>query len=199
MRQRVSTIILASAAVLIWVTPAAAQRRLTVPLRWSPTIRGDFRLPTIEMTGGIRVIKIEPFVDKRDKGRQIGENTEQSPAVPVYTDTNVAEFLGRSIESQLKTLGIDVSPTGADRVLKAEVREFWTQEIAAYHAVVRLKITLADAEGREIWTGLVSGEGGNWGRSLRPDNYNETFCNAVLDLIVNLVDEPAFDKWLKRD
>jgi hypothetical protein len=183
----------------------AQQKVLEIRLRWTEHSRA---LPTaVDMTGGLRTLYVESVVDKRDPdtgGRrragqtQIGENTEKKVAVPILTDSNVAEFVTKSLLRQFKSVGLPVVPGNADLVLRLELTEFWVTETTRYGASVRARCTLTDAHGKEVWAGMVSGVGDNSGRSLHEENYNETFTSAVIDLAANLLKQDAFMRGLKK-
>ena len=185
---------------------AKAQRKtLLIRLQWIVNIDHTVALPAVDMTGGLRTLKVESVVDKRDNGNregvvrtQIGENTEKKVAVPILTDSNVAQFVTNGLLPQLKSAGLPVVPGDAELVLRFELTEFWATETTRYRASVRARCTLTDADGKEVWTAMVGGVGENWGRSLKDYNYNETFTSAVFDLATNLLKQDAFMKGLKK-
>jgi len=185
---------------------AKAQRKtLLIRLQWIVNIDHTVALPAVDMTGGLRTLKVESVVDKRDNGNregvvrtQIGENTEKKVAVPILTDSNVAQFVTNGLLPQLKSAGLPLMPGDAELVLRFELTEFWATETTRYRASVRARCTLTDADGKEVWTAMVGGVGENWGRSLKDYNYNETFTSAVFDLATNLLKQDAFMKGLKK-
>jgi len=185
---------------------AKAQRKtLLIRLQWIVNIDHTVALPAVDMTGGLRTLKVESVVDKRDNGNregvvrtQIGENTEKKVAVPILTDSNVAQFVTNGLLPQLKSAGLPFMPGDAELVLRFELTEFWATETTRYRASVRARCTLTDADGKEVWTAMVGGVGENWGRSLKDYNYNETFTSAVFDLATNLLKQDAFMKGLKK-
>ena len=185
---------------------AKAQRKtLLIRLQWIVNIDHTVALPAVDMTGGLRTLKVESVVDKRDNGNregvvrtQIGENTEKKVAVPILTDSNVAQFVTNGLLPQLKSAGLPFMPGDAELVLRFELTEFWATETTRYRASVRARCTLTDADGKEVWTAMVGGVGENWGRSLKDYNYNETFTSAVFDLATNLLKQDAFMRGLKK-
>ena len=42
-------------------------------------------MPVLDTTGGIYAVAVPAIVDKRDKGKQVGENNEGKDIVPVYS------------------------------------------------------------------------------------------------------------------
>jgi hypothetical protein len=178
-------------AALTTTAIAAAPKELIVVLKWNPN--NKLSMPTLDMTGGLVSFSVAPVVDKRDKGTQIGENIEGKAPVPVYTKSDVAAFVGEHLLAQLKRIGLDarVGETG-ERVLRAEMVEFWVAEGNHYNGSVRLKVTITDTKGKELWTGLVGGGSDNFGRSLKPDNYTEAYSNSIQELAAKLVSAPGF-------
>jgi hypothetical protein len=183
----------------------AQQKILLIRLQWIVNIDHTEALPAVDMTGGLRTLRVESVADKRDNGNregvvrtQIGENTEKKVAVPILTDSNVAQFVTNGLLPQLKSAGLPVVPGDAELVLRFELTEFWATETTRYRASVRARCTLTDADGKEVWTGMVGGVGENWGRSLKDYNYNETFTSAVFDLATNLLKQDAFMRGLKK-
>ncbi len=197
MKRTALLIVLALVAGWSASTAIARPKSVNVPLKWSPNPRDDYHAPTVDLTGGIQSLQLLPIEDKREKREQIGENTEKEP-IPIYSDTNVTDFLTRTLNSQFKSLGLDMVDNDAARQLHAELRELWVTETSSYHGVVRVKFSVTDPAGKELWTAVVTGTGENWGRSLKPDNYNETVCNAILGLIANVVKDPGFKAALKK-
>lgn len=183
----------------------AQQKTLGIRLQWRVNIDHPVALPAVDMTGGLRTLKVEAVVDKRDNGNregsvrtQIGENTEKKVAAPILTDSNVAEFVTNGLLQQLKSAGLPILPGDAELVLRLELTEFWATETTRYRASVRVRCSLTDADGKEVWTGMVGGVGENTGRSLKDYNYNETFTSAVFDLVANLLKQDAFMRGLKK-
>jgi hypothetical protein len=184
----------------------AQQKRLLIHLQWRVNIELiPLAAPAVDMTGGLRTLKVESVVDKRDNGNregaiwtQIGENTQKKMTVPILTDSNVAEFVTNGLLPQLKSAGLPVVRGDAELVLRLELTEFWATETTRYRASVRMRCTLTDVNGKEVWMGMVGGVGENWGRSLKDYNYNETFTSAVFDLVTNLLKQDAFMRGLKK-
>jgi hypothetical protein len=174
------------------------QKPLVVPLKWTPIPKENLRPPTIDITGGLLTVRFEPVADKREQGRQIGENTEGKTPVPIVTDSNVATFLDQCITGQMRALGLSVVKDKPERVVALELIDLWASESSGYRCTIRLKVQVRTADGQEIWTGLVGGTGENYGRSLRVANYQETISNAILDWVYALAREPKFNLALKK-
>ncbi len=171
-------------------------KTLDVPLVWTP--KEAPAMPVVDLTGGVRPFTITPFADARDNRSAIGENTEKKPPVTVVTSSDVPKFVSDNLSRELKQLGLDVSGTDPDRVLSGELLQFWVRDTGSYDATLRVKLTMRDRAGTELWTGVATGRGENWGRQLKPINYTEAIATAVLDLVANLVKTPEFMKTLKK-
>ena len=178
----------------------AEEKQYAVPLRWMLNVQGDHpqALPSIDTTGGLRMLRIDALVDGRAKGAQIGENTDRRPPVRIVTGSDVSAFIRDALTNQLRLAGVPLVDTDADRVLKTELLQFWAVGNRSYRADVRLRCTVTDAAGTELWSGVVGGTGENWGRALNKDNYNETFSNAVFELIVKLLTHEKFIATLRK-
>jgi len=185
-------VILLAAGAAGW----AQGKVLNVPLRWTPKESPD--IPAVDLTGVVASLKVDPMQDKREDSSVIGENPEKKPPVRVVTTTDVAGFVRDHLVTQLKNLGFSVSGTSGDRTLQSELLQFWVRDTGSYEATIRVKLTVRDASGTELWTGVVSGKGGNWGRQLKVDNYNETISDAVLDLVANLAKASEFRATLRQ-
>jgi hypothetical protein len=169
----------------------AAPKELTIVLKWNPNNKQS--MPALDVTGGLYAVAIAPSIDKRDKGNQVGENTEGKVAVPVNTSSDVPTFVRDHLLAQLKSIGLEVNAADAgDRVLRSELVECWVAETSRYNGSVRMKVTVADAAGKELWSALVGGTSDNFGRSLKPDNYTESISNSIQALTANLVSAAGF-------
>jgi hypothetical protein len=169
----------------------AAPKELNIVLKWNPNEKQA--MPALDITGGVYAVAIAPSIDKRDKGNQIGENTEGKVAVPVNTSSDVPAFVREHLVAQIKSIGLDVKAADAgDRVLHSELVECWVAESKRYNGSVRLRVSIADASGKELWSALVGGTSDNFGRSLKPDNYTESISNSIEALAANLVSAAGF-------
>ena len=155
-------------------------------------------MPVLDITGGVRTLHVEPFTDVRQAPSVIGENPGKKPPVSVHTSSDVAEFVTKAVARELTQLGLEMREQGAERILTGEITQFWVKDTGSYEGTIRVKVTLRDATGTELWTGLATGRGDNWGRQLKPLNYTETLTAALLDLIRNIVGTPEFMKAIKK-
>jgi len=179
------------------VSATLAAKDLNIVLKWNPNEKQS--MPVLETTGGIFSLAIPAIVDKRDKGKQVGENNEGKQVVPVYTTSDVPAFVREHLTAQLKTIGLDVAASeSGERVLKAELGEFWVAEGKRYHGSIGLKVSVTEASGKELWSALLNGSSDNFGRSLKPDNYTESISDAVQDLAAKLAGSPGFRAALAK-
>lgn len=177
---------------------AGAQKSLGVPLKWTPTARDNQPSSVLDITGGLLTVRFDPVADNRDKGRHIGQNTEGKRPVAIYTNSNVGAFLDHWITDRMRGLGLTITQDNPERVVTLELIELWAIESSNYQCAIRVKVQVLTPDGKEIWAGLVAGNGQNRGRSLSIVNYQETISNAILDLIYTLATEPKFILSLKK-
>jgi hypothetical protein len=57
---------------------------------------------------------------------------------------------------------------------------------------LELHVEAFDKSGKNIWIGSTRGSSSRFGRSLKPQNYNETFSDALLDAVSALFKEQSF-------
>ena len=189
--RRTCTIVLCLLGIVMSGTTFAKDKELNIVLKWNPNEKQS--TPVLDTTGGIYSVAIPALVDKRDKGKQVGENNEGKDIVPVYTMSDVPAFVKEHLVAQLKTIGLDVTAADrGDRVLKSELIEFWVSEGKRYHGSIGLRVSLTDSGGKELWSAVVNGSSDNFGRSLKPDNYNESLSDGVQDLAAKLASASGF-------
>lgn len=185
-----------SLTVTLTALGAARPKTLAIVLRWNPNEKQV--IPTFEVPE-TQPFVIESFADARERPDQIGENIEKKIKVPVTTTSNVAAFVRDNLVRQLKVIGLDVRTAGdAQVVLRAELTDFWVSESDHYNGLIRLRVTALDALGRELWSGMAAGTSGNFGRSLKPDNYTEAFSNCLQDLAAKLAGAPGFQHVIAK-
>jgi hypothetical protein len=198
MPSRVLRIVLTSLCVAFpaWAAPNQKAKTLDVPLAWTP--KEAPAVPVLDLTGGVYSFHVDMFTDAREAPSLIGENLEKKPPVSVRTSSDVASFVTKAVVRELTQLGVEMREQGAERILTGEITQFWVRDAGSYDATIRVKVTIRDASGTELWTGLATGRGENWGRQLKPINYTETLTTALQDLIAHIVGSPAFVKAIKR-
>jgi hypothetical protein len=88
--------------------------------------------------------------------------------------------------------------SSADRVLVINLLHFWVRETDTYDAEVRAAVTVEDRGGRQLWKGTVNGTAKRFGRSLNPENYDEVFSDAMIDMVQGMLNNTGFRAALKR-
>jgi hypothetical protein len=173
----------------------------------SPTVNLKFR-PTSQMKMGTfageipdTTVNVGPVTDARDNKDQIGENVEEKTPVAVFAASDPTEFVGQTLKDLLSRAGLKLNDNKdqADRVLAADLHRFWTQESNTYEAEVRATVTVNDKGGRQLWKGTINGTAERFGKSLSPENYQEVFSDAMVNMVQDLLNNPGFRASLKKD
>jgi hypothetical protein len=172
---------------------------LTVPLEFkaehSEPLSGS--LPS----GEVRV-HVESVKDARENKDEIGRNIEDDVPVPVYAAAGKtpAEFIHGVLEEEMKNLGADVTdaPEAADRIISVELRKFFVEESKKYRAEVSAAVQVSDKGGKVLWKQVVADQGTTFGRSLNPENYQQTLSDATRRMIDKIVNNPGFKQALTR-
>jgi hypothetical protein len=179
---------------------AAAEKLMTVPMKWTPNDPPPTVAPIDLTGGGVYPLRIDPVVDRREKGRVIGEHPDgKNKTIPVVTNDDVGVFLTAQVKALLSRFGVEqTSDPSASRIMRLEVVDFWVIDAGHYQATTRMKTALVDGADREIWSAIVTGTGENGGRSLKLINYQEVLSNAIQSFVGNLLQADAFRKALKK-
>ena len=172
---------------------------LSVPLTFTPNNAEPL---SASLASGDVKVYVRPVEDKRENAEQIGENREGAAPVPVYASGKTpAEFVHEVMETELRSLGADLAdaPDAADRVIVLELRKFFVEESPRYRGEVIAGAEVTDNRGKRLWgKEVVAGQGGNFGRSLSIENYNQTYSDATREMIRRLVGNPSFVKALAK-
>lgn len=174
----------------------AADKLENIPLKWKPTSPMSERAP-VDLKGleGIK-LQIDPFTDTREDPASIGRNTNKIPFRKVTTNEDVARFVTYQVKSLMSGLGLKVVESGADVILKGEIRKFFVEEASRYNAEVGVQATLTDANGKILWVVATSGSSSRFGISYKADNYYEVLSDALIGAAHELVHNPGFRKAL---
>ena len=171
---------------------------VTVPLEFR---RGHAEPLSGSLPDDVKV-HVAAVEDARDNKDEIGRNVEDATPIPVYpaADSTPAEFVRRQVHDELSDLGAKVvdSPDGADRVVSLELRRFFVEESNTFRAEVSCAAEVRDEGGQALWRQVVNGTGQTFGRSLKPENYQQTLSDATRRMIAQLVANPSFQKALAR-
>jgi hypothetical protein len=170
-----------------------------VPLKWTPT-QSLAEMGPIDVSGPLLTIKvhIDAFVDTREDPSKVAENRENAGKfLPVTTSSDVAAFVTEHLREIMHGAAINVVDGSGDVTLSGEVRQFFVTETNLYHGDLSLLVRLKNAQGKEIWSGVIFGGAEHFGRSYKADNYYETMSDMVLNAAHNLLTNSAFNEALK--
>ncbi len=168
----------------------------TIPLVWKPTTTLN-KAGVTEMTGRANVpVRVE-VTDNRPDTKAIGRNSEELPPRKVTTSDDVAAFVNDNLSQLLAGSGLTEIDSSGSAVLKAEIQRFFVEESNTYRGDVRLKFTLVDASGNNVWTGIASGASTRFGRSYRAENYYEVLSDSLVDAVRQLTRNESFRSALQ--
>jgi hypothetical protein len=178
--------------------PAKRDRLEGAPLVWKPTTN-PASLGTVDLTGlGSVKLQVLKVADGRQNPMLLGENKEKSPARVITTHDDVPAFVTEHLKQLIAQAGINVVDAGATRILRAELKQFYVEEIETYKGDVRLVVNLTDPGGRSLWTGTTGGSAQRFGRSYKADNYYETLSDSLIEATSNLIRNPGFHDALVK-
>jgi hypothetical protein len=169
-------------------------RALSVSLVSRPTNPGySGSLPTSNYK-----VFIEPILDERDNKDAIGQNTEEENKPPVMIHAGEGptpmEFIRQELLKEFTNNNLSVadSPAAAKRIITLRLLRFWTVEANTYRAEVRCGVEVKDSGGTVLWKGSVAGTNSRFGRSLKPENYQQCFSDGTIAMIGKLLSNPEF-------
>ena len=167
----------------------------TIPLIWKPT--KDFAWSGTTDTTGRPSARVRVDVtDNRGDPEVIGRNSEQIPPRKVITRDSVTAFVSEHMKELIAGNGnIEIDDTGP-MILKVEVQRFLVEETETYNGDVRLKVTLVNSNGTDVWTGITRGASTRFGRSYSAENYYEALSDSLVDAVRNLLRSPTFHSAL---
>lgn len=168
----------------------------TIPLVWKPTTSLS-KAGVTETTGRARVpVRVE-VIDNRPDAKIIGRNSEELPPRKVTTTDDVATFVNDNLSQLLAGSGVTEIDSSGSAVLKAEIQRFFVEEANTYRGDVRLKFTLVDSTGSQLWSGIASGASTRFGRSFRAENYYEVLSDSLIDAVRQLTRNESFRNALR--
>lgn len=180
----------ALAAALAGCRPPVTQ--LAVPLEYRPT--GTLRLEKIGgAVTGAPPLAVAVSDDRADK-TAVGKNVEKEghPVPVLATRSTPEQFLTDAVARALGQAGVTVAEPGQARcTLRLSITSFWTEEASTYRGSIAANASLVSKGGAPLWSGAVTGQSKRFGRSLSPENYQETFSDASIDLVQSLLANPG--------
>ncbi len=174
-----------------------ASRLDGVPLRWKPTESTATVLNQAARAFRDRKVQVVPFTDAREDHALVGRNTEDEKPKDVTTRDDVGAWCSSRLADLLKQAGVPVVTEGAELVVSGQVTRFMVDEGDRYRGAVTLKLSVRDAAGTELWSGLVSGDSDRFGRSYKEENYMEGLSDSFLGAASGLFTDPALDSKLR--
>ena len=174
------------------------QGPLTVPLEFRPSRADAISTPIAAVD--VKVF-IAPLKDKRENKDQIGENVEEETPVPVLNgDKSPTDFVHEVLETELKDSGLEMTDAAeaADRVIELDLTKFWVREESSYRAEVQVIAVVRDKGGSVKFKERIAGDGSTGGRSLNPENYQESLSDATRRVVGALLNNPKFQAALTR-
>jgi hypothetical protein len=171
---------------------------LTVPLEFRPSDAEAISTPIAAVD--VKVF-IAPLKDKRENKEQIGENVEEQTPVPVLSgDKSPTDFVYDVLTDELKDSGLELTDAAeaADRVIELDLTKFWVREESSYRAEVQVIAVVRDKGGSVKFKERIAGEGSTGGRSLNPENYQESLSDATRRVVGGLLNNAKFQAALTR-
>jgi hypothetical protein len=171
-----------------------------IPLKWSPTSTLS-EWGAVDLSGATVTTKIhwDGFTDTREKPTLVAENREKENKVrSLTTSTDVAAFVSDHMKDSVHGAGLNIVDSGADVSLSGEIRKFFVTETATYNGEISVLIHVKNNAGKELWTGIISGDATRWGRSYHAANYFETMSNMTLSATYSLLNNAGFRDALAK-
>jgi hypothetical protein len=199
MSQRILAI-LCTTLLLAGSVSAAPKLLENIPLVWKPTDKLT-ELGPLNLSGPVITTKlhVDVLVDTRKDPALVAENREKNDRVlPVTTSSDVAAFVTDHVQETLHVAGLNVVDGPGDMTLSGEIRQFFVTETSTYHSELSAVVHLKDAQGKELWSGAISGSTERFGRSYKADNYYETLSDAVIRATYNLLSNQGFVDAFQR-
>jgi hypothetical protein len=187
-------------AVLAHGAAYAREALENIPLKWSPTSTLS-EWGALDLSGATITTKIhwDGFTDTREKPSLVAENRQKEDKVwTVTTSTDVPAFVSDHMKDSVHGAGLNVVDSGADVNISGEIRKFLVTETGTYNGEISVLIHVKDSGGKELWTGIISGDATRWGRSYSAANYFETMSNMTLSATYNLLNNAGFRDSLAK-
>jgi hypothetical protein len=123
--------------------------------------------------------------------------TYEGSGFVVRTTDNVAQYCSSRLGDMLARAGARLAepPKAA---LEAELIEYTVVESETYTGLVRLRAILRRGA-TEAWSKTYVGKSKRWGRTHRPENFNDALSNALADAATQLVQDEEFARALVGD
>jgi hypothetical protein len=144
-------------------------------------------------------VEVQPLADSLTNPLRIGENRGDLKETCIYavsTKEDAAAWTTDRLRYVLSELGVQVVAHDGDLILSGELRRFYVVETGTYDGEVAFRLDLTSKAGKVLWSGLVRGTNGHWGKSFKPENYQETLSNSLIDAVQQLLSNRDFSTVL---
>jgi hypothetical protein len=188
------------AALLSATAFARGEPLQNIPLKWTPTATLA-EWGAVDVSGAMAAakVRVDAFVDARESPALVGENRENSDKIrQVTTSDDVAAFIALHLKEGLRSAGLSIVDSGGDLTVSGEIRRFFVTEVNTYGGEISVLIHVKNSAGKELWSGVISGDSTRWGRSYSAANYYETMSDMVLSATHNLLANAGFHDALAK-
>jgi hypothetical protein len=171
-----------------------------IPLKWTPTATLA-EWGAVDVSGAMAAakIRVDAFADTRENPSLVGENRENADKVrQVTTSGDVASFVADHLKEGLRGAGLTIVDSAGDLTISGEIRRFFVTEVNTYGGEISVLIHVKNNAGKELWSGVMTGDSTRWGRSYNAANYYETMSDMVLSATHNLLANAGFHDALAK-
>jgi len=196
MRRTFSHTLRSCAAVLVAsaALTAADGPSFGMSLLWRPTSLLSDTTERIELMPFVNVkIAMKPLVDQRKDKTFVGVNREKGYARYVTTIDDVPALLTDRVLDLMKEAGLPISDKveGANIVLTGEILRYGVTEDQTYKGELRILLEIHSGE-KSVWKGVVVGRASRFGRSYKPENYQEVLSDVVVEAVSRMLSDQTF-------
>jgi len=196
MRHCLSTSIRTCTAALVAsaALTAADGPSFSMSLQWRPTSPLSDTTERIELMPFANVkVALKPLVDQRKDKTFVGENREKGYSRYVTTTDDVPVLLTSRVLDLMKEAGLPISDKveGANLVLTGEILRYAVTETQTYKGELRLLLEI-HAGDKSVWKGMVVGRASRFGRSYKPENYQEVLSDVVVEAVSRMLSDQTF-------
>ncbi|HEX3761884.1 MAG TPA: hypothetical protein VHW23_24460 [Kofleriaceae bacterium] len=169
----------------------AAGNIQNLPLRWQ-----GVELPPHASASVARALAVSPLSlglrDLRPDPTAVG--VYQDTGFVVRTTDNVGQYCTDRLGEMLVRAGAHLEPS-APTVLEAELLDYQVVEGGTFDGTVRMRTTLRRG-GNAVWTKTYTGANHRWGRTHKPENFNESLSGSLADATQQLLNDDEFARTL---
>lgn len=189
-----SRILAPLATLLVLAGPlAGAGKSKVVDLVFTPSDEiQDVRPKDLDASALEVPLSFEKLSDSRTGNRTlIAENREDDAPVPMFSYSDVTGFVTGAMKTCFVRWG-GVEKADAAKKVRGELIRLFVVETGRYRSEIQARFRLEEASGRVLWEGSVVGTAEKYGRSRKPENYQEVVSDTVMDVTARLLSDPGF-------